>query len=157
MDLDFNDVGALAREGMLRERPAVERAPDEHTGRKFYRSYRNAFGSPDRIEIDLNYMFRLPLVPPAWRDAWTPDADAPCSARVVGFEELMAGKVVALLDRAAARDLYDVALLVAPPHDPPPLRRLFIALSGSPDGPETQALPRPPAWPSAPATVERVL
>ncbi len=150
VDLDFNYVGAVDREAMLRERPEVERAleqladgdkyriqraAEEHAGRKFYWSYWNAFGSQDRIEIDLNYMFRIPLVPPALREGWTPDADTGCTARIAGFEEVLAGKTLALLDRVAARDLYDVAAFLPPIRDVGPLRTLFIALSG--------ILPRP--------------
>ncbi len=146
VDLDFNYIGAVAREAMLEERPEVERAleqiangeaysiqraPEEHAGRKFYLNYWNAAGSQDRIEIDLNYMFRVPLAPPSFREGWTPDRDAPCWARMVGFEEVLAGKLLALLDRIAARDLYDAASFVSPPsHDSSQFRRLFVALSG---------------------------
>lgn len=151
VDLDFNYIGAVAREAMLRERPEIERAleqitrgdgyniqqaAEEHAGRKLYLNYWNAFGSQDRVEIDVNYMFRVPLVPPSFREGWTPDRDAPCRARMVGFEEVMAGKLLALLDRIAARDLYDVASLESiGTYDFKQFRRVFIALSG--------ILPRP--------------
>lgn len=148
VDLDFNYVGAVEREAMLREQPEVQRAveqiaaadgykiqrgPDEHAGRKLFLNYVNGLGTADHIEVDLNYMFRVPLVPPELRQGWTPDADFPCRARVVGLEEVMAGKLVAFLDRVAARDLYDVASFVADPpeHDAATLRRLFVGLSGT--------------------------
>jgi predicted nucleotidyltransferase component of viral defense system len=147
VDLDFNYIGALDREDMLRERPHVERAieqiaagegyriqrgPEEHAGRKFYLGYWNGLGTQDRIEIDLNYMFRIALVPANLRDGWTPEPDAPCQARIAGFEEVMAGKLVAFVDRVAARDLYDVASFASDPpgHDPALLHCLFVALSG---------------------------
>ncbi len=147
VDLDFNYIGALDREDMLRDRPNIERAveqiavgeqyriqrgPEEHAGRKFYLNYWNGLGSQDRIEIDFNYMFRIPLVTVDLRDGWTPDPDVPCRARIAGFEEVMAGKLVAFIDRVAARDLYDVASFAShpPAHDPEILRCLFIALSG---------------------------
>ena len=67
---------------------------------------------------------------------WTPDPDVPCQAFVLGFDEVMAGKLLALLDRVAARDLYDAAAFaLAPPRDRSAFRRLFIGLSG--------VLPRP--------------
>ncbi len=80
----------------------------------------------------LNYLFRVPLAEPERRPAWTPDADFPCEARIVSREEVMAGKLLALLDRVAARDLYDVAAFAAVPsaYDLSVLRRLFVALSG---------------------------
>ncbi len=79
VDLDFNYVGAVDRAQMLQERPEVERAVnqlvmgegyrvqwgrDEHAGRKLYLTYASGLGSPDRIEVDLNYLFRVPLVEP---------------------------------------------------------------------------------------------
>jgi hypothetical protein len=110
----------------------VQRGPEEHAGRKLYLNYANSLGTADRIEIDLNYMFRVPLVPPELRQGWTPDPDFPCRARIAGLEEVMAGKLVAFLDRVAARDLYDVASFAADPpqHDAATLRRLFVGLSG---------------------------
>jgi hypothetical protein len=151
-DLDFNYVGAVGRGQMLEERGhleraleqiasseeyRVQRAAEEHAGRKFYLSYRGGFGTQDRIEVDVNFMFRVPLCPPAFRDGWSPDPDIPCRARLAGLEEVMAGKLLVLLDRMAARDLYDVAWLAStpPPHDATLLRRLFVSLSG--------ILPRP--------------
>lgn len=148
VDLDFNYVGAAGRETMLGEQPEVQRAVeqiaaaegykvqrgrDEHAGRKLYLNYLNGLGTPDHIEVDLNYMFRIPLVPPELRAGWTPDADVPCRARVAGLEEVMAGKLVAFLDRVAARDLYDLASFVADPpkHDATTFRRLFVGLSGT--------------------------
>ncbi len=147
VDLDFNYVGALDREEMLRERPDVERAveqiaigeeyaiqwgTDEHAGRKIYLAYRNGLGTQDRVEVDLNYMFRIRLVQDVLLDGWTPDPDATCRARIAGFEEVMAGKLLAFIDRVIARDLHDVGSFVSdpPPHDPKLLRSLFIVLSG---------------------------
>lgn len=147
VDLDFNYVGAVDRGEMLRERPEVERAinqlvvgegyrvqwgREEHAGRKLYLTYVGGLGSQDRIEVDLNYLFRVPLVDSEIRRAWTPDPDFPCEARVVSREEVMAGKLLALLDRVAARDLYDVAAFAGAPseYEPSVFRCLFVALSG---------------------------
>jgi hypothetical protein len=146
VDLDFNYIGSPDRAVLVKERPDLERAvellaageeyhlqraPEEHAGRKFYLGYRNALGGSDRIEVDLNYLFRVPLAPPVWREGWTPDPNVPCRGRIAGADEVMAGKLLALLDRVAARDLYDAAQFAqAPPTDPAAFRRLFIALSG---------------------------
>jgi hypothetical protein len=146
VDLDFNYIGAPDRPGMLREKPDIDRAveqlaggegyqlqqgADEHAGRKFYLGYRNGLGVQDRIEIDLNYLFRIPLAQPERLTGWTPDPDVPCRGLILGRNEVMAGKLFALLDRVAARDLYDAAdFALAPPGDPPVFRRLFITLSG---------------------------
>lgn len=152
VDLDFNYVGTEEREGTLRERPEIERAietiaagdwyhvqraAEAHAGRKIYLAYLNALDTRDRMEVDLNYMFRVPLAASMLREGWTPDPDLPCRARIAGFEEVMAGKVLALLDRAAVRDLYDSAWFVRTPpeHDAVLFRRLCVGLSG--------VLPRP--------------
>lgn len=91
VDLDFNYVGAVDRAQMLQERPEVERAVnqlvmgegyrvqwgrDEHAGRKLYLTYVSGLGSPDGIEVDLNYLFRVALAEPERLQAWTPDPDS---------------------------------------------------------------------------------
>lgn len=147
VDLDFNYVRPVGREEMLREKPEVERAlqllgegdryrlqwgRDEHAGRKIYLRYWSGLGSDDHIEVDVNFVHRVPLVPAVERDAWTPDPDYPCRAILAGTEEILAGKMLALLDRGAPRDLYDVASMAAGrfAYDEGLFRPLFVALSG---------------------------
>lgn len=147
VDLDLNYVRPIAREEMLREKPEVERAlrllaegdryrlqwgRDEHAGRKIFLWYRSGLGSDDHIELDVNFLHRVLLVPAAERDGWTPDPDHPCRAVLAGTEEILAGKLLALLDRGAPRDLYDVASMAAErfPYDAGLFRPLFVALSG---------------------------
>lgn len=111
---------------MLRERPDMEAAldrvtralrydvshsADEHAGRKFYLGYRSRSGSQDRIELDINYQMRLPIVAPVDRELWQPGSAPRPAIRCVGDEELWAGKIAALLDRTMPRDLFDVAHL----------------------------------------------
>ena len=147
VDLDFNYVGKLEKEGMHAERPEVERAirnisegrdyriqesAEAHGGRKLYLAFVNVAGAPDRIEVDVNYLYREPLVAPVKLSLWQPDGFERPTARVVGFEELAGGKLVAYLDRVAPRDLYDTARL--PNLDrqawsSPRFRKIFIALS----------------------------
>jgi hypothetical protein len=152
VDLDFNYVRPVERDEMRREQPEIERAlglvaagddyrlqwsAPEHAGRKTYLLYRNAFGTPDRIEVDINYLYRVPLQPGHLQDGWTPDPDFAARARLVGLEEILAGKLLALVDRGAARDLYDAAGLAAGrwPYDAARLRRLFVVLSAGLDRP----------------------
>jgi hypothetical protein len=135
------------REERLREKPEVERAlhslaegdryrlqwgRDEHAGRKIHFWYRNGLGSDDHIELDVNFLHRVPLVPAVERDGWTPDPDFPCTAMLAGTEEILAGKILALLDRGAPRDLYDVAGMAGGrfPYDAHLFRPLFLAFSG---------------------------
>jgi hypothetical protein len=147
VDLDLNYVHTVDREEMLREKPEVERAlrtlaegdryrlqwgRDEHAGRKIHFWYRNGLGSDDHIELDVNFLHRVPLVPVVERDGWTPDTDFPCRAMLAGTEEILAGKILALLNRGAPRDLYDVAGMAGGrfPYDADLFRPLFLAFSG---------------------------
>ena len=153
VDLDFNFVGAEEREQMLEQRPVVERAiavvarargyrlqwsRAEHAGRKAYLRYTSSAGIADRIELDLNFLHRVPLDPPFTAHLWQPgDAERP-AVNVVGVAELVASKLCALLDRAAPRDLYDAPRLPAvsgAAWGSPRLRSLFVALAGTLDHP----------------------
>lgn len=150
VDLDFNYVRPVERDEMLREKEEIERAlglvaegdgyrlqwsAPEHAGRKFYLGYWDAHGTPDRIELDVNFLYRVSLQPVVVQDGWTPDTDFPCRARLVGLEETLAGKLSALVDRGAPRDLYDAVGLAQGrwPHDGGLLHRLFVVLSGGLD------------------------
>lgn len=156
VDLDFNYVGAVEREHMLAERPHVERALDElarragyrvqrsadaFAGRKLYLHYRSAFGPEERIEVDVNYLLRVPLADGVDRELWQPgDLERP-RLRIVAVEELVIGKLCALLDRCAVRDTWDVANLrpgAAAAFDGETLRGRFLAFAGTLDHlPET--------------------
>jgi hypothetical protein len=102
VDLDYNYIGNLEREKMLEDRPRVEEAiyelskrrgyrpqwsADAFAGRKIYLCYRSVVGQDDRIEVDLNYIFRLPLVSPEVRDLWQPGELDRVQVRVVGHDE----------------------------------------------------------------------
>ncbi|MHB8094898.1 MAG: nucleotidyl transferase AbiEii/AbiGii toxin family protein, partial [Candidatus Aminicenantales bacterium] len=120
VDLDYNYIGKSDREGMLKDKPAVEgavvelsrrlgyrvqRSADAFAGRKIYLLYRSATGLNDRIEIDLNFLFRIPFAGTEIRSLWQPgDLDKP-RIRVVGLTELLIGKLLAFFDRGAVRDV----------------------------------------------------
>lgn len=125
VDLDFNFVGAVELQEMLRQRPNVEmalenlaaahgyrcqRSKDAHAGRTLTLSYRNLRGLPDSIKVDVDYQHRQCLFPSQARVPWRPDSEVPeVNATLLSFDEIAAGKMVACLDRVAARDLWDVA------------------------------------------------
>ena len=153
VDLDFNYVGRQDRAGMLEQRPDVERAvrrlvsgagyrvqqsADEHAGRKYYLQFRDAYGTMDRIELDLNFLHRVPLGSVEERSLWQPLGLTAPNVRVLAVEELWAGKLCALLARSAPRDLWDAARL---PEQAPAVwgskrfRRLFVAVAGTLDHP----------------------
>lgn len=105
-----------------------------HAGRKCFLAYRSASATPDRIEVDLNFLHRQLLLPPSRRALWSPDQTQSVSTRIISLPELCAGKICALLDRMAPRDLFDMAylhqLIPQASSDPIP-RAIIIALSGA--------------------------
>jgi len=126
VDLDFNYIGSEVREEMLVQRPKVrdailmlaarsgyrtQESAEAFSGGKIYLSYRSILGHPDRIELDLNFLFRIPFSGTVVQKLWQPDALDQPGIRVVGVSELLIGKFLALLDRGAARDVWDVANL----------------------------------------------
>ena len=147
VDLDFNYVGQVEREKMLADRPLVETAlvelarkrqyrvqesAEAFAGRKFYLNYRSVLGPEDRIEVDLNYVFRVPLVGIESRKLWQPGELEHPIVRMVGQEELFLGKLLALLERGAARDVWDAAHLpdkAGSRLTADRFRKLFMALS----------------------------
>jgi predicted nucleotidyltransferase component of viral defense system len=127
VDIDLNYVGMVTREAMINERPLVEKAleavfqrenliirrtSDKHAGGKWQLKYQSALGNQGNLEVDLNYMFRIPL--------WDIQK---CTSRVAGhhqihgirildLHELAAGKLTALFARNASRDLFDAHYLL---------------------------------------------
>ena len=130
VDIDLNYVGALDREAMLAERPEVEAALAQvleaqgyalrrqavaHGGGKWVARYASALGGGAALEVDLNFMMREPLFGVARRASIAIGDRAPSEALVVDLHEVVAGKLVALIDRNAARDLFDARRILDMP------------------------------------------
>ena len=122
VDIDLNYVGAEDRETMLAERPKIDQAvqavfaredfkvrrmPDEHAGGKWSLRYETAPGQTGNLEVDVNFMFRLPLWPVMTCDSHPVGAWRATGIPVLDQHELAAGKLSALLARKQARDLFD--------------------------------------------------
>ncbi len=127
VDIDLNYVGAEDLDEMLAERPLVEEAiaavfaredfsvrrmPAEHAGGKWALRYRNAFGRTSNLEVDLNFMFRVPLWPIVSADSNPIGEWKAKEVAMLNFYELAAGKLAALLARRQARDLFDANLIL---------------------------------------------
>ena len=126
VDIDLNYIGAVDRDTMMAERPKVEQAvqavcsregmnitrvPTDHAGGKWRLRYDSGLGESGNLEVDLNFMFRVPLWPIAIRDAEVGSYSA-TQIPVLDLHELAAGKLAALLARQASRDLFDTHQLL---------------------------------------------
>lgn len=128
VDIDLNYVGALDRDLMLRERPSVDaalnrllasqgygvtRRPDENAGGKWLARYASALGGNSTLEVDVNYMARQPLFGATRMDSILLGGTQANEILVLNIEEIIAGKLVALLDRDAGRDLFDARRILS--------------------------------------------
>lgn len=146
VDIDLNYIGEINRDIMLKERPKVEerierickglglsiyRKPTVHAGGKMIWRYSSALGNKGNVEIDLNYMYRIPLAPISMRNSVEIAGEVIQNIAVLDIHELAAGKLSALVDRSAARDFFDAHYLL---HNmslnDTQLRVLFIIYSG---------------------------
>jgi len=126
VDIDLNYVGALDRETMLNEKPILidaihqillqnqferHRSPMHHAGGKMVWIYNSVLGQRGSLEIDLNFMYRQPLYPVLNR---SPNIESykNWQAPVLDIHELAAGKLSALFNRSASRDLFDAHYLM---------------------------------------------
>jgi predicted nucleotidyltransferase component of viral defense system len=127
VDVDVNVVGAVSRGTMLAERPKVEQAvaavggrlglqtrrvPTEHAGGKWRLSYSGASGRPGTLELDLNFLFRVPLWPVLPAASNAVGSLSLTGIPLVDKHELAAGKLAALFGRSASRDLFDVVQML---------------------------------------------
>ena len=128
VDIDLNYVGALDRTAMEAERPAIDaaierllvsqgygirRRPDEHAGGKWIARYTSALGGNAVLEVDLNFMARQPLFGAAPMDSVRLADMHATNVLVLDIHEIVAGKMVALFDRHAARDIFDARRILS--------------------------------------------
>jgi predicted nucleotidyltransferase component of viral defense system len=122
LDIDLNYTGAVDLGTMQLERPQIEeaarsvfareefgvtRTPREHAGGKWRLSYPGFRGQGGTVEVDLNWMFRLPLWEVRPHDSHQFGTFQARGIPILDIHELAAGKLAALLSRKQARDLFD--------------------------------------------------
>ncbi len=128
VDIDLNYVGTLDRAAMEAERPDVDaaldrllasqgygirRRPGEHAGGKWLARYTSALGGNATLEVDVNYMARQPLFSMARMESLALGGIRAKDVLVLDLHEIIAGKLVALIDRHAARDLFDARRILS--------------------------------------------
>lgn len=127
LDADVNYVGDCESDAMPPIRAALEDAVEAvakelgyvpragkggHAGRTFKFVYVSAMtGSPDFIKMDIDYMNRVPIVPPIMAKSKLDDpiVEFPINAPA----EIVASKLKAMCERVVPRDLYDVGRIGA--------------------------------------------
>lgn len=135
VDIDLNFVGVADLEHLGRARLDFERAlvsccerqgcrvrrtPSEHAGGKLRLSFRSALGGTQKLEVDVSYVARIPILPAVLRRSLFPPGTN-LEVPTLALEELAAGKFADLVARAAARDVFDAAGLIE--REPDLLRR----------------------------------
>lgn len=122
VDIDLNYIGNVDREVMLSERPILQQAitgicerhgltldrnPNRHAGGKMIWRYPSALGQMGNLEIDLNFMYRVPLWPIEFKSSCAVGSKQVHDIPILDPHELSAGKLAALIDRKTGRDLFD--------------------------------------------------
>ncbi len=133
VDIDLNYIGKVEREAMMLERPLVEQAleavfkregltihriPEKHAGGKWKLKYESALGGFGNLEVDLNFMFRVPLCDLQKKRSCFVGSYQTQEVTLLDLHELGAGKLSALFNRQVSRDLFDAhELLTKQPID----------------------------------------
>lgn len=144
IDVDLNYVGSGERSVMIEERPQVEEAleavlaqrgyavvrrpnANEHAGGKWHLRYESAQGQGANLEMDLNYMYRVPIWPIETHDSRPVGSYGASQIPILNLHELAAGKLTALFARASGRDLFDThQLMTKTTMDVSRLRTAFV-------------------------------
>lgn len=127
MDIDLNYIGQQDRDAMLLERPLIEQAleaifqregmgvqriPQKHAGGKWQLKYESVLGGRGNLDVDLNFMFRVPLCPIVKIRSRFVGSRQTGDVLILDAHELGAGKLAALFGRQASRDLFDAHQLL---------------------------------------------
>jgi len=128
IDLDLDYMHNVTREEMLEERSRISasiikymlangyepspktKAP--HSLDSFVFSYRNTGGMKDNIKVEINYSLRAHVLPTENRKVNTLGLFDEMTVHSLAASEIFGSKIVALLTRIAARDLYDLNNMV---------------------------------------------
>jgi len=142
VDIDLNYVGAFDTEEMLTDRPVLEaaleevfrkegmkiqRIPKKHAGGKWTLRYPSVISGFKNLEVDLNFMFRVPLWEIREKSSFLLGQQQIHKISLFNEYELAAGKLIAFFSRRASRDLFDTHhLLTHLPLDLQQLRFTFF-------------------------------
>lgn len=127
VDIDLDFLKDIGRDEMLEERKSITehirkymdsngyvlsaKSKQYYALDSFVYEYMNAGGVKDNLKIEINYMLRAHILPVSRRPVKLPWRKDPITVLSVDPLEIFGAKIVALLNRTAIRDLYDVVNL----------------------------------------------
>lgn len=127
VDIDLNYIQSISRSSMLTDRKVInfeiqkifnssyeiKMSRDVHALTQFEFRYKTTSGSSDMLKLEINYLKRITLLPPQIMrfDRFDRNIEFLC----LDFIELLASKIIALLNRYTPRDLFDVYQMVRSP------------------------------------------
>ena len=125
-DIERAIIAVCEREGFK-----IKRIPSEHAGGKWRLQYTSVMGQSGTLEVDLNFLLRLPLWPIQVQDSREVGSFKMEGFPLLDIHELAAGKLAALFARSASRDLFETRHLLALPNiDKGKLRTGFMVYAG---------------------------
>lgn len=128
VDIDLDFLKNLPSEEMKEHREKISMRIEKHMSTSGYTlskksknpyalssavyQYVNAGGMKDNLKIEINYMMRAHVLPTSRREVNLPWLETKETVLALHPIEIYASKIVALMNRAAPRDLYDVYLML---------------------------------------------
>lgn len=124
VDIDMDYLKPVGRDSMLAERKIINHEIQKHMKTQGYVlspktktahsldsqvfRYVNSGGNWDNIKLEINYSMRMHVLPPEIREIACDCLPSGYKVNSLAAIEIFGSKISALVDRAAARDLYDV-------------------------------------------------
>ena len=146
VDIDINYIGSPDRAVMLSEKTNLIKnieeiciskqyytlhKPDEHAGGKWILRYQSDLQGNPRLEIDLNFLTRVPLWKVSQQSSFQLGTTQVGAFPILDKHELAGGKLKALFSRHSSRDLFDTYYLLQDKTiDIEKLRVAFIVYGG---------------------------
>jgi predicted nucleotidyltransferase component of viral defense system len=128
VDIDLDYLKTDSREEMLKNREIINTTVTRYMQSQGYKQspktktphsldswvyeYINAGGNKDIIKLEINYSLRAHILPPEERPIITEHFSSEYKVKTLAALEIFGSKLNALINRAAPRDLYDVANMI---------------------------------------------
>jgi len=142
IDLDFNFVSGIGKRKKDEIIPTIDSALrsifnfkrykyeviSDYGVIRYFLKYTNASNNIDRIKVEVNLLHRLSVLDSEQKYFLSPFGNSNLSINTLQGPELFAGKILALMDRMAPRDLYDIYTLLQEKieFDKTLLKKIFI-------------------------------